>query len=1534
MSRGSGGERRVRGTMAAAHESRQLEINHGPRPPFPNDSTILDMLQQHVHATPAALALVLPEGERVDGVRREVPYSEMWSHVTQIAQELVRAGARSGSRWVMIVLPEGLAQVCAVWGVLMAGCGYVPIDAETQAARLRTLAKETQPSAVIGEVGDTPLAALAAELGLPMGTFPTSVADGLVVVRGGQDGGALMLGKSTVDDNALLLYSSGSTGVPKGIVYDHRWLAGGSWFICQDLELNPSSRCLLRCSYVWSVSLYDLFPANMVGGCLFIPPPGGHKNVQYISETIEKESIHAVVIQPTLLNLLLDEHKGASGSYPLRSLQHVVSSGEKLFTSTAEAFLATPGLHAKLWNMYGATEAGCTYFACQKGDEARLRDYPDGVPAGVPQSYVDVFIMEETTGGDLEDPLSPVKTGQVGEICFGGGGPAGFLAQGYWRRQDLTDQVFIDTRSYGRIYRTGDAGQWRNGEVIVCGRLDRQVKVHGVRTQPESIEAVLKRYVVGGDMPIKACLVVPTQHQPVELVAFFETGNIDETVDISAVRSFLRQELGRLYVPKHIVHLVEGLPRTASGKPDQNTLKQMASEQEDHEPATAAISSNEPNGTGTTSLSKVLDYAKLEPCGRQSWHVDLRQPVWKPLADHRYRGEPIFPGAGYVALAAEVCQANAWVSWELQDVIFSKALPLEDGGAPRPLRVTATPIETGVDILIASWSPSGEWVTHCTCHGVRLDDAHGVIISDMHSGIGATHQAYPVEQLYAQMADGGFDYGHRFQALSSVHLQSPNSGIGAVAHRESPFLLDFVTVDACFHIAPLVSALGFQGAPVRINCVQFYAQCPEKSVDVNVTADESTSLLDFHIFSDVPLFTLKGLELRPFDVLPPEPLRVQHRNYAPSSAENMAAIPRVIALGTCASSHAGALARQLDTPEVCTWSGEPVERIPLRSVVLVVGSEEESIPGVETLLLALQQELPWTGRVWLMVVGDGNENWQSRGRAWSVSLPALMLSVLSVQTVDDRCIAPLLDISAPPYINNGRTWFLDYPDEGTPRASQMCGTTLQPGSHVLVLAAEINPLVTAMLNAIEKVGTTPKLLLPGDEAPAELGKATVMLCSVGPGHVDSFEPICAGSGSCVTLASMDVLLPSVHSCRASPSAQATTLSWERAQAGHASWVVFVPPLFDGHWFEPPAPAGFHRCSVDKMVEALADMTEATDYIFGMPPPGAILKHYSRVASVSDIVVRGEDDVRLFLLQELAEQLKVDLSQLVTDMGIDDLGVTSLLSLRLSQRLRRFLGRDFSPFVLSKNPTISELAQQLSQGELDVVQRQATRGRVLCLHGYRTSSTVLQQQISVQSPLGTEILERLGYQMVVPNGPHKTSGAAQFAEGLDQNDSYGWWTYPDEDGGNDQLPIGLNESIAYIEDLLGNEQNSNRNEKGSDNQPASTAVVGIIGFSQGGAMAAQLANRLRAKWVLLFSPIYAAGYQAQCDCPTLVVYDRADEVFSATEQLISELQISRDRSGKSSIISPQRLEHNEGHRIPVGQEFYGPVTEFVDKYTPP
>ena len=110
---------------------------------------------------------------------------------------------------------------------------------------------------------------------------------------------------------------------------------------------------------------------------------------------------------------------------------------------------------------------------------------------------------------------------------------------------------------------------------------------------------------------------------------------------------------------------------------------------------------------------------------------------------------------------------------------------------------------------------------------------------------GTAPQDYSVEALYSQLSDGGFDYGRQFQALESVSVRSARAAAGTVAHRESPFALDFVDVDVCFHITPLVSSLGFQGAPVRIARVQCFARSPPGTAALQVRVTEAAAGIDF-----------------------------------------------------------------------------------------------------------------------------------------------------------------------------------------------------------------------------------------------------------------------------------------------------------------------------------------------------------------------------------------------------------------------------------------------------------------------------------------------------------------------------------------------------------------------------------------------------------------------------------------------------------------------------------------------------------------
>lgn len=1458
------------------------EVNHGARPNFPEKETVLDQLHRQVSQRPSSVALVVPEGENVDGVRLEVTYAEMWKMILQTAQELSAVKAKQGSQWIIVVLPQGLQQVIAVWGVLRAGCGYVPLDADTQAPRLQIIFPEVDPTVAIGEAGATALRAVAGELKVPLGTYPKGAShpQGLVVEGAERFATAEIPGLPALGDFALLLFSSGSTGVPKGIIYDHTWLMGCAYFVAADhLELTPRSRTLLRCSYVWSVGLYDFFPVNLVGGTLFIPPKGGHMNVQYMAETIERETIHAVVIQPTLLNLLLDEHRSSAG-YPLRSLKHVISSGEKLFTSTVDTFVRAPGIHAKLWNMYGATEAGCTYFVAETGHAKELLAYPDGVPAGIPQPYVDVWVMAET--GDPKHPLRPVPTGEVGEIVFGGGGK-GFLSRGYWRNKALTDEKFLTLAGFGRLYRTGDAGAWEGGQLLVKGRLDRQVKVRGVRIQPEEIEARLKGYSnAAGDMPIKACLVVPSMHEPIELTAFLQTGD-GQAVDEKAVVAFLKQELGKVYVPQHVVHLPDGLPRTASGKPDQNALRRLAVSREDVV-GSATADPEQTNGAGDESASVLLRHQHSGT--HHSWEVDLRGRLWKFVRDHRYKSEQLFPGSGYISLAAEAC-SFLWPTWELQDLKFSKPLPLVP---PRPLRVTAayTPGAPVAEIRISSLPvANGEWLLHCECRGVRVDVPREPFRVQPPPR-GASER--PVEQLYSELADGGFDYGPEFQALRSVYLGAGVAG-GVVAHRqESAFLMDPVEIDACFQLAPLVSPLGYQGAPIAVKRVEYLSRCPAAAGELEVNVSSGADGMDFIVAcAGSATCVLRGLELQVFDASTPEILHLTASPY--SVPASLGAAPTVVAVGAAVVEQARELARVLGADNVCTWELGPLQLPGIaRSIALVVRGdvlEDSQVSGLQTLLPDLCHELPYKGRVWLVIVGE-DRHWSCHGRTWAALFPSLCLSIFHTQRIGESARV-LLDSSAPALLSEEKSWRL----VPTPSQAKLRFAGLDlVGGTVAVLSSEATALADALLAALREAGATAEAFLPCQELSVQ--PTAVVLCAVSPGSVVGFEAVCQAADQCVTICSGDAFIPCSHSGRALAASQAASASWRRTQAGHKSWVIFAPPLMEGLWFEPPAPAGFHRCSVKSFVAALAH-SPAADIVIGLPEE--FPKHWRSILSVAGgagHAARSAAELRAFLVSELASSLGLAEADVDVSRTLEELGVGSLASLKLSQRLRRFIGKEISAFALQGNPTLASLISSL--GKQEATATAATRGKVLCLHGFRTSSTILTQQMAPLLP----ILQALGYEPLVPNAPHISKGPAQGAAGLDDDDSFGWWTYDGES--HDSAPLGLDKTDQYLQTL--------------------GPVVGVIGFSQGGAVAARVANALKAKWALLFSPVHVPGQPAQVDCPTLVAMDPAEEVHSCTLRLLRELP-----------ASTQTLVHHEGHRLPKASPWWEQVATFLEAQTP-
>jgi len=527
----------------------------GEMPPFP-ESKVHELFLEQAKLTPTATALVLPHEAKT-----VVTYQELGEAVRQLASVLEQLGANG--EIVALSLPRSSAQVVSILGALLAGAGYLPMDDTGPEARKRLVLEDSCAKVLISDANSQECKQLAADLGLhwvaisSFGNFTVTEAQRPAVQSGA--------GSGDTGDVAMLIYTSGSTGEPKGIVYDHQHLLHGAWFWAEEHGMSESSVQLFKSPYFWAVMEWEVFPALIRGGKLVVASADGHKSPQYMAQTIEKFHVDVLMITPSVLDLLLDVAQGS-----LRGLRVITTVGEPLTSQLANRVAGHRGLSVTLRNFYGASESSCTvYTVPEHGVDTAL--YPRYVPAGTPQPHVSVFIMAE---GSFE--LMP--PGEAGEICFGG-----VLAARYWQRPELTAAKFVPTEDLGRIYRTGDLGRFREGALEVVGRLDRQLKVNGVRVEPGEIEAVLMKFEpqetqqedaeMGCLLPVAKAAVCCAD--PPQLVAFVEPRK-EATIRAHELMEHCRKELMPAYLPKLIVVLDAGLPVLPNGKVNYKSLKEMA----------------------------------------------------------------------------------------------------------------------------------------------------------------------------------------------------------------------------------------------------------------------------------------------------------------------------------------------------------------------------------------------------------------------------------------------------------------------------------------------------------------------------------------------------------------------------------------------------------------------------------------------------------------------------------------------------------------------------------------------------------------------------------------------------------------------------------------------------------------------------------------------------------------------------------------------------------------------------------------------
>jgi amino acid adenylation domain-containing protein len=498
-------------------------------------------------------------------------YQELDELSNKMARALVRLGVAPGDR-VGILAPKSAASVVGIYGVLKAGACYVPLDPKAPEQRLSYVVQDSGTAVIVADDARTPQAAgLIGNVSRPLGVVVASpagsdggeqadiaVADGAALVPWtaviAEPGEPLADERSIETDLAYILYTSGSTGIPKGVMISHRnsltfaeWAAGAAGLSEDDRLCSPAP-------LHFDLSVFDIFSTCRAAACLAVLPEGAATFPVSIAKWLERERISVWYSVPSVLTLLASY--GGLRQFDLSHLRTVIFAGE-VFPPKHLARLMEELPHPRYLNWYGPTETNvCTAFEVPPG-------WSEAGPAPIGKACANTEVFAVTSEGRRVS-----QPGETGELYVRG--PS--LMRGYWGQPEKTRQVLV--RSPFRpeydetVYRTGDLVSLDPaGNYSYVGRRDSMVKIRGYRVELGEVEAALYRHPAIREA---AVLPVPDELLGSRLRAVVIADDAGKPVRQS-VLDHCRQWLPSYMVPD-VLEFREALPRTSTGKVDRAGL--------------------------------------------------------------------------------------------------------------------------------------------------------------------------------------------------------------------------------------------------------------------------------------------------------------------------------------------------------------------------------------------------------------------------------------------------------------------------------------------------------------------------------------------------------------------------------------------------------------------------------------------------------------------------------------------------------------------------------------------------------------------------------------------------------------------------------------------------------------------------------------------------------------------------------------------------------------------------------------------------
>lgn len=501
---------------------------------YPDDKTVVDLFEEQVERIPDETAVVS------DG--QSLSYRDLNAKANQLAGK-IRSFGVGPNDYVTIITERKFAMIIGIYGILKAGGAYVPVDPENPAERIHYILNDCKPKVILTGTISEELQELIEELGIPrINLNDSSIYSGSC---------KNLIKVNQPDDLIYVIYTSGTTGRPKGVMNRHCSLVNRILWMNRRFSIHRNSVVLMKTTYTFDVSVYEILSWAFSGARLVLLSPGGEKDPKEICRVIHQYGVTVLHFVPSMLGMFLTYlESNLEAVKDIESVAYFLSSGEALGIDHLKRFnsvIKATNERTHLINLYGPTEAAIdvTYYECS--------DDSDYIPIGTPIDNTQIYIVQDN---------KLCGFGVPGELCIGGVQ----LARGYLNMDTLTKEKFIvNPFGKGRLYRTGDlAKQLSDGNIVYLGRLDEQVKLRGYRIELPEIENVIRKQ----EGVKAAAVIIRESKENKDLNAYIVA---DRKIDVNELKTALKLELPDYMVPVYMKQ-IDKLPLTGNGKLDKRAL--------------------------------------------------------------------------------------------------------------------------------------------------------------------------------------------------------------------------------------------------------------------------------------------------------------------------------------------------------------------------------------------------------------------------------------------------------------------------------------------------------------------------------------------------------------------------------------------------------------------------------------------------------------------------------------------------------------------------------------------------------------------------------------------------------------------------------------------------------------------------------------------------------------------------------------------------------------------------------------------------